>query len=115
MHHIDEIKAALGISGVKTEHFPWINPDQDESTQIDLVIVRDDKITDICEMKYTDHKFTMSREYDMALLRKRDIFKESTGTKNALKIVLISAMGVAGVAHTEHISDVITMEELFGG
>lgn len=49
----------------------WINPDQDESTQIDLVIAR--------------------------------------------MIVMISAMGVAGVAHTEHISDVITMEELFGG
>ena len=113
MHHVDQIKAALGISGVKTEVFPWMNLEQKDSVQIDMVIERDDKITNICEMKYTDQPFSMTKEYDAALLKKRDVFQEKTGTKNALKIVLISAMGLSGVAHTEHISEVITMEDLF--
>lgn len=113
MQHIDQIKSALGISGVKTDCFPWINSAQKESTQIDLVIERADKITNICEMKCTDHPFTMSKEYDAALLKKRDIYQQKTGTKQALKIVLVSAMGLSGVAHTEHISSVITLDDLF--
>ena len=114
MRHIQQIKAALGISGVKTKSFPWTNPEQDDSVQIDLVIERDDRITDICEIKCTDRPFSVSGEYDLALIKKRDIFKEKTGTGNALKLVLISSAGIAGTAHTEHISDVITIDDLFG-
>ena len=78
-----------------------------------MVIERDDKITNLCEMKCTDQPFVMTKEYDLSLLRKRDIFKEKTGTKNSIKVVLVSATGLSGVAHTEHISNVITMDDLF--
>ena len=113
MHHITQIKTALGISGVKTDCFPWCNLGETDSTQIDLVIERADRITNICEMKYTDHPFSISKDYDISLLKKRDIFQKKTGTKQALKLVLISAMGLSGVAHTEHISNVITLDDLF--
>ena len=113
MHHIAQIKKALGISGVKTRCFSWMNPNQENSVQIDLVIERDDRVTDICEMKCTEQPFSISREYDRQLLKKRDIFQEKTGTRNALKIVLVSAAGVAGTAHTEHLSEVITLDDLF--
>lgn len=64
-------------------------------------------------MKCTDQPFVMTKDADISLLRKRDIFKEKTGTKNTIKIVLVSAAGLSGVAHTEHISDVITLDDLF--
>ena len=64
-------------------------------------------------MKYTDKPFSVSKDYDSDLLRKRDIFKEKTGTKNALKIVLVSVNGLAGTANTEHISEVITLDDIF--
>ena len=114
MHHIRQIKTALGIAGVNTSCFPWANFSEKDSVQIDMVIERADKITNICEMKCTDQPFVMSREYDIALLKKRDIYREKTASKNALKIVLVSAMGIAGVAHTEHISAVVNMDDLFG-
>ena len=115
MQHVPQIKNALGISGVRSDYYPWAGSTVDESAQIDLVIERDDNITNICEMKYTDKPFSMTKEYDAALLKKRDIFQTKTETTNALKIVLISVSGLAGVAHTEHISDVVTMDDLFGG
>ena len=114
MHHINQIKNALGISGVKTKSFPWTNPNQTDSVQIDLVIERDDRVTNICEMKCTERPFSINREYNRMLLKKRDVFHEKTGTKNALKIVLISAAGVAGATNMEHISEVITGDDLFG-
>lgn len=113
MYHINQIKTALGISGVKANCYSWTNPEQKDSAQIDLVIERDDRITNLCEMKYTDKPFSVSKDYDSDLLRKRDIFKEKTGTKNALKIVLVSVNGLAGTANTEHISEVITLDDLF--
>ena len=55
----------------------------------------------------------MTKEYDEKLLKKRDSYKEVTKTKDALKIILITAGDVAGVMHMEHISGVITLEDLF--
>ena len=104
----------LGISGVKTNCYTWNNLGSEDSAQIDLVIERADNITDICEIKYTDATFTMDKSYEEKLLHKRDVFKNVTKTKQALKIVMISAHGIKGKAYTEYISEIITLEDLFG-
>ena len=113
MHHLDQIKDALGISGVNTVSYPWVSQGKTKGAQIDLVIEREDKVTDLCEMKCTDRPFVMTKEDETKLLKRKNLFKEETGTKNALRIVLVSAEGLAGTAHTEHISEVITMDDLF--
>ncbi len=107
----DSIKKNLSKEYI--DEYTWINIGQGESAQIDMVIERDDKITNICEIKCTEKPFIMTKEYDEELLRKREVFKNATGTKNAIKIIMISASGISGVAHTEHISGVITMDDLF--
>ena len=114
IQHVDDIKRALGISGVKTNCYTWNNLGSEDSAQIDLVIERADNIIDICEIKYTDAAFTMDKSYEEKLLHKRDVFKNVTKTKQALKIVMISAHGIKGKAYTEHISEIITLEDLFG-
>lgn len=114
-NNTQSIKTALGISGVKTECYPWYNTEDDKNNraQIDMVIERADKITDLCEIKYTNRPFEIDASYEQQLLRKRDIFKKKTGTSHALKIIMISAKGLAGTAYTTYISDVITLGDLF--
>ena len=116
-NNTDAIKSALGISGVKTESYPWYNSEDDknERVQIDMVIERADNITNLCEMKYTNKPFEVDASYEQQLLRKRDIFKKKTGTSQALKIILVSAKGLSGVAYTSYIADVITLDDLFEG
>ena len=80
IQHVDDIKRALGISGVKTNCYTWNNLGSEDSAQIDLVIERADNITDICEIKYTDAAFTMDKSYEEKLLHKRDVFKNVTKT-----------------------------------
>ena len=111
--HIDQIKTALGISGVKSECYPWISLRKEGGAQIDLVIEREDRVTDLCEMKCTDSTFMMTKEYEAKLINKRNVFREETGTKQALLIVLISAEGASGVSHMEYISEVVTLDDLF--
>ncbi len=114
-NNTQSIKTALGISGVKTECYPWYNTEDDKNNraQIDMVIERADKITDLCEIKYTNRPFEIDASYEQQLLRKRDIFKKKTGTSHALKMIMISAKGLAGTAYTTYISDVITLGDLF--
>ena len=111
----DRIKAALGISGVKTECYPWYNSEDkiDERVQIDMIIERADMITNLCEIKYTNKPFVIDASYEQQLLKKRDVYKEKTGTSQALKIIIISAKGLSGTKHTSYIADVITLDDLF--
>ena len=113
LSHIRQIKTALGILGVKTISYPWVSRMEKGGAQIDLIIERDDGITDLCEIKYTDRPFSISADYEQSLLNKREVFRKETGTKHALKLVMISAGGIAGVAHTEHIARVLTLDDLF--
>ena len=113
LSHGKQIKAALGISGVRTSEFSWVSEKKKDGAQIDLVIERDDGITDICEEKFTDTAFSITAEYEGSLLNKVEVFRQESGSKNAMKLVMISAEGIAGVAHTEHISRIITLDDLF--
>ena len=111
MYHIDSIKSALGISGVHTNEYAWVS--EKNEVQIDLCIERDDGIINLCEEKYTDTPFSVSPEYEKTLLKKRDIFRKETKTDKALKIVVISAEDIVGKANTEHITRVLTLDDLF--
>ena len=111
MYHIDSIKNALGISGVQTNEYAWVS--EKNEAQIDLCIERDDGIINLCEEKYTDTAFPVSPEYEKNLLKKRDIYRKETKTDKALKIVVISAEDIAGKANTEHITRVLTLDDLF--
>ena len=111
MYHIDSIKKALGIAGVRTNEYAWVS--ERNTAQIDLVIDRDDGIINLCEEKYTDTPYSVSQDYEHDLLKRRDIYREETKTKKALKVVMISAEGIAGTANTEHITRVLTLDDLF--
>ncbi len=114
-NNIRSIKSALGISGVKTEYYPWYNSagEKNKRAQIDMVIERADGITNLCEIKYTNKPFEVDASYEQQLIRKRNIFKEKTGTSQVLKIIMVSAKGLSGTTYTSYISDVITLDDLF--
>ena len=61
----------------------------------------------------TDTAFSVSPEYEKNLLIKRDIYRKETKTDKALKIVVISAENISGKANTEHITRVLTLDDLF--
>ena len=113
LYHISEIQKALGISGIEVNAFPWVSARKQGGAQIDLVLERADQITNICEVKYTDSPYRITAEYEHALLNKLYVFKEESKTKQALRIVLITAEGLAEVAYSERIAKIITLDDLF--
>ena len=65
LSHIVQIKHALGISGVQTEVCPWKSKQNKGGVQIDLVIKRDDRVINLCEMKFCADDFTITSRYEI--------------------------------------------------
>ena len=116
LNHEPQIKQALGISAVYTElsSFTAKGDRKKTGTQIDLLIDRDDDVINICEAKFYDGPFTVTKEYARKLRSKRTIFKEQTDTLKKLSLVLISTYDLKETAHSlELIEHAITLKHLF--
>lgn len=112
------IKTALGIEQVETIEAPWYyRPKKDSSlpgVQIDLLIDRRDQTINLCEMKFSESEFTITKKYADDLRRKRHVFKEVTGTKKNVFITMVTAFGLAANAHSrELVANSITLDDLF--
>jgi AAA+ ATPase superfamily predicted ATPase len=80
LHHIPQIKNALGISGVQTSTYTW----QSKDAQVDLALDRKDQVINICEMKFSINPFTIDKKYSEILRNKLGSFREVTQTRKAL-------------------------------
>jgi len=74
---------------------------------------KDDSIT-LCDIKYTDKPFVLTKDYVDILKRKMDVFKEQTRTKKQLFIVLIAANGIKNNYYSDNMIDgTVTLDALF--
>ena len=118
LQHVEAIKRKLGISGVVTRTYGWRFHDdgqEGDGAQIDLVIERDDKVVNLCEMKYTAGPFAITDEYDRRLKIKREVYAEQTGTSDAIHLTMVSAHGLKANANASDVQSVVTLDDLFKG
>jgi hypothetical protein len=116
LKHIDLIKNALGIRAVASEVSPWSHRaarGDEAGCQIDLLIDRADHVISICELKYTEEPFTITKAYAQQLREKLSIFRRQTKTKKALRLVMVSARGIAENRWSrELVDEVVTLDDL---
>lgn len=117
LEHIQQIKNALGISGVQVTVNSWkcdADPEKGlQGSQIDLLIVRKDQIINVCEMKYTESDYAPDLAFDKAMRRKISDLQRATGTKYAIHATLITNNEVKETPYTGDIQSVVTGVELF--
>lgn len=108
--HIQQIKKELGIENVYTIHSSWYS----ENAQIDLVIGRDDRIVNICEIKLYNDIFTINKQYYHNLKTKISQFRMNTGSKKNIFLTMITTYGVAENPYSlELVTNSLTMDCLF--
>ena len=115
-HHIDNIKAALGIAGVHTNQYSFLakTSEEIEGTQIDLLIDRQDSVISLCEVKFYNDELVLTKEDADNLRRKKSIFRHVTSTKKQIFIVLITTFGLIKNKHSLGLVDnVLDMNALF--
>lgn len=111
--HINEIRKALGISGIASNVCSWSNRDKKQGSQIDLVIDRSDNVIDLCEMKYSDRPFELTKDYVEWLKERRDLFREQTGTNKTLHLTMVTTYGITNGKYASSIQGRVTMDDLF--
>jgi hypothetical protein len=96
-----------------TRDFPWESSQSSPGAQVDLVIERPDRITYLCEMKYTAAEFSVSAAYRKDLLRKAEVFKDESHTRNAVQAVIVAAAGFRHNANSDMVVQVVEGDDLF--
>ena len=112
--HIRQIKAALGISGVSSKQSAWSKrADDQEGTQIDLLIDRADNIINMCELKFYSDDFTVDRNYYRLMMRRQELLSNEIPKRKAIHNTLITTYGLAYNEYSGVFSRVITLDDLF--
>ena len=115
--HLSEISAALDLSptAIPTtwRYVPRKNS-KEQGAQIDLLFDRDDHAITICEIKYTDQSYSISKSYAEKLQKKIDVFQEVTRNKKQLFMAMITSSGMKKSIHSnEMIDNVVILDDLF--
>lgn len=113
LNHIEQMKAALGISGIESSEFSWRSTKLDKGAQIDLIIDRKDGVINLCEMKYTNEDYILNKEETDKLQNRLSVFQKETESKKAIHITLVTSGGIKTNKYTGIIQRFITGEDLF--
>lgn len=113
--HIPQIKKKLGISGIITSVNSWRTSANDEhdGAQIDLLIDRNDKVINICEMKYSDNPFALTAKTIEELRRKVSIFNFVTHNRKTIHLTMITSFGITHNVYANQIQSQVTLDDLF--
>src|ERR1700679_2430606 len=117
LSHVTQIKQALGISGILTEHSAWYHRSADRTdsgAQIDLIVDRPDDVVNLCEMKYSNAPFVIDKKYANTLRDRSEIFRRVTRTHKSLFITFVTVHGVSpGTYASELVASEVRADALF--
>lgn len=109
MAHIPQIKRKLHIDYMSVEYYSWRGAD----VQIDLILERKDRIIELCEIKYSNAKYQISKsEYDKLTTRVAR-FQEASAKGFAIWPVFITTQGLEDNMYSKLINFEVTLEDLF--
>lgn len=113
--HIPQIKRALRIDGIKSEYYSWrgIDPETQQQAQVDLIIERADRMINLCEAKYSEKPYLISKEEYEKYTTRIALFKQQSGFSGGIIPTFITANGLHRNAYSEHIIAQITLDDLF--
>lgn len=113
MHHIPQIKQALGISGMGVEYYAWRSKETNPLSQIDLILDRADNLMNICEIKYSRVDYQLNKSELDKLRERNKNFLIETGTHKGTLLTLITSVGLKQNDYIYAIDKHITANELF--
>ena len=100
--HIEQIKKALGISGIYAEASSFVakGTDTEDGIQIDLLLDRKDQIINLFEIKFYNAVWQLDKSEAADLREKMAIFQRVSKTKKHIFLTHISTFGIKHNAHS---------------
>lgn len=114
LKHIDQIKEALGISAIRSNSYSWLGKNDHAGTQVDLLIDRADNVINLCEIKFHQGPFALTKYSAAQIRQKIQIFRESTQTRKTIFFTMLTSFGVKNNPYSlEVVQNDLTMDCLF--
>ncbi len=114
--HVALIKKALGISGIITNEYSWLQKGSTvtQGAQIDCIIDRNDNCVNIIEAKFYNKKLELTKKNADDLREKVETFKEKTKIKKNVFVTLLTIFGAAKNEHyLSEVTNQLLIDDLF--
>jgi len=116
IEHLPQIKDKLRIATIN-RNYCWRGASPDGNThQIDLILEWKGERTDyLCEMKFSEHEYTIDKRYEAELGGKIYAFlnsKQHTKT-HSIQLVMVTTNGVSRNEHSKDVNQQIILDDLF--
>ena len=114
LNHIDTIKKALGVSGVNTNESQWsvCGDDEKDGAQIDLIIDRADNVVNLCEMKFYNEEFRVTKDYSKKLMHRINLLQERLPRRKVVHLTLVTTEGLFSNEYQGVFQKVLTLGDL---
>lgn len=110
LKHEFQILKGLGLAGIDAQSSSWRN----ESAQIDLLIDRNDRAINLCEMKFSEYEFTIDKSYAENIRRKKQEFINLMKPRKNVFVTFVTTFGVKPNQYSNEVMDnQVTMDSLF--
>ncbi len=114
-NHVSQIKRALGVENVVSSESAWIvRGDEDhKGAQIDMLIVRDDRVVNLCEMKFLSKEYDPKADDETKLRARIATLQEHLSPKQTIHLTLVTTVGLKHNAHSGIFQQTVTIGSLF--
>jgi AAA+ ATPase superfamily predicted ATPase len=113
--HIKEIKRKLEVLGVQSSEYAWRSKQTEESkgVQIDLLLDRADNIVNVCEIKFSNTKYTITKTEDEKLRERIEAYRQEILPQKAIHLLMLTTFGVKQNKYSGIVQNEVTLEDLF--
>lgn len=116
IEHLSQMKDKLRIATINRNYCWRGTAPNGNTSQIDLVLEWKGERTDyLCEMKFSEHEFTIDKQYEKELENKIDAFlnsKQHTRT-HSIQLVMVTTNGITPNEHTKDVNQQVVLDDLF--
>lgn len=113
LNEVDAVKQALGISGIQTRVYSWrMQGDTGTGAQIDLVIDRADQCVNICEMKFCNAEYELTKAERQRLEHRAAVFAQYAEPRKSIRLTMITSFGVKPGVNNGIIQSFVTLDDL---
>lgn len=115
LSHMPQLKFALGISGVGVEASPWTlrGTEDQEGMQIDLILERQDRVVNLCEMKFSVGEYEVDKAYEMRLRSRLQTIQQMVNRRQNVQMILVTTFGLKHGIHSGIFQQTVCIDELF--
>jgi len=115
MLHIDKIKEAMQVGGVLSREtsYSFHSEGKNRGGQMDLIIIRNDHVVNLCEMKFSLNQFVIDNEYEEILQERIDHINKLLKDKSVcIHLTFITVRGVKQNIHSGIVQKELLLKDI---